>query len=116
LKKHIVRSGFELGFSERDEGSRITGLHQVVQKWAARRRPVPVHSQAFLAAARVRRDCKKPGHLSIAGVTTGCGTDITDIIVGAGTRNAVPEIVYRELDRVRGNGKDWDGASVFKAK
>ena len=50
------------------------------------------------------------------GVTTTCGADITDIIVSAGTRTTVPGVGFRELDRVRGDGKDWDGESVFKAK
>jgi adenylate cyclase len=39
-----------------------------------------------------------------------------DIIVGAGARNAVPEGVFSELDRVRVKSKSWDGTFTFKAK
>ncbi len=46
----------------------------------------------------------------LEGITKEYGTDI---IVGEGTRNAVPDVVFRELDRVRVKGKD-QAVAIFQ--
>jgi len=46
----------------------------------------------------------------LEGITKEYGADI---IVGEGTKNAVPEVVFRELDRVRVKGKD-EAVSIYE--
>jgi adenylate cyclase len=46
----------------------------------------------------------------LEGITKEYGTDI---IVGEGTKNAVPDVVFRELDRVRVKGKD-EAVAIFE--
>jgi len=46
----------------------------------------------------------------LEGITKEYGADI---IVGEGTKDAVPEVVFRELDRVRVKGKD-EAVAIFE--
>jgi hypothetical protein len=88
IEKHIVRISFDVVYAGRDDSSAIRFAYTVTGD----------------AVDLVTR----PG-----GITKEYGADI---IVGAGTRNAVPEVVFSELDRVRVKGKSWDGTFTFKAK
>jgi class 3 adenylate cyclase len=46
----------------------------------------------------------------LEGITKEYGADI---IVGEGTKDAVPEVVFRELDRVRVKGKDGQSRAIY---